>query len=282
MTVTLFLILLVVGAAVGYYSGLVGTGGNLILIPAFDLLFHYLKVPENEVVKFMLAHSFFITTFTGLNVSYKQFKVKNIYVKEVLFISLPGMITAFILTELIRKGNWYHKSDFDVVFFSLLLFLAGRMLLYKPHESTATTENRRLYYFPLIGVVAGIISSFSGIGGGIIVIPILTDIIKIPFKKASSISIGVVAMLAIPITASYLMIDSHSSFQHILPVQLGYISLTISAPILIGVFSTSGLGVRKAQTTAPHKLRLILGLVILILSAKMVYGFFKIKPMILQ
>ena len=53
MTITLFLILLIIGAIVGYYSGLIGTGGNIILIPVFDILFHYLKIPETEVVKFM-------------------------------------------------------------------------------------------------------------------------------------------------------------------------------------------------------------------------------------
>ena len=86
MTIALFLILLIIGAVVGYYSGLIGTGGNIILIPVFDILFHYLKIPETEVVKFIIAHSFFITAFTGLSVSYKQFKVKNLHVKEVLYI----------------------------------------------------------------------------------------------------------------------------------------------------------------------------------------------------
>jgi uncharacterized membrane protein YfcA len=53
---------------VGYYSGLIGTGGNIILIPAFDVLFHYLNIPENEMVKFIIAHSFFVTAFTGLSI----------------------------------------------------------------------------------------------------------------------------------------------------------------------------------------------------------------------
>ena len=273
MTVTLFLILLVIGAIVGYYSGLIGTGGNIILIPVFDILFHYLKIPETEVVKFMIAHSFFITAFTGLSVSYKQFKAKNLYVKEVLYISVAGMITAFFMTEFIKNGNWYHKSDFDLVFFTLLLILAIRMLFFKQPPPPINDNHLNKPYFPIIGIVAGLISSLSGLGGGIIVIPILTDILKTPLKKASSISIGVVAMLALPISASYLSIDARSTMQHVLPAQLGYISMFIAAPVLIGVFSTTGWGVRTAQKTDPNKLRLILGIVVIILCAKMVYGF---------
>jgi len=224
MTITLFLILLIIGAIVGYYSGLIGTGGNIILIPVFDILFHYLKIPETEVVKFMIAHSFFITAFTGLSVSYKQFKVKNLHVKEVLYISVAGMITAFFLTEFIKNGNWYHKSDFDLVFFTLLLILAIRMLFFKQPPPPISDNNFNKPYFPIIGITAGLISSLSGLGGGIIVIPILTDILKTPLKKASSISIGVVAMLALPISISYLSIDARSVMQHVLPMQVGYIS----------------------------------------------------------
>ena len=275
MTITLFIILLVIGAVVGYYSGLIGTGGNIILIPAFDILFHYLQIPENEVVKFIIAHSFFITAFTGLSVSYKQFKVKNLYVKEVLFISVAGMITAYFMTEFIKNGNWYHKSDFDLVFFTLLLILAIRMLFFKQPPPPINDNHLNKPYFPIIGIVAGLISSLSGLGGGIIVIPILTDILKTPLKKASSISIGVVAMLALPISASYLSIDARSTMQNFLPAQVGYISMFISAPVLIGVFSTTGWGVRTAQKTDPNKLRLILGIVVIILCAKMVYGFIK-------
>ena len=275
MTITLFLILLLIGAIVGYYSGLIGTGGNIILIPVFDILFHYLKIPETEVVKFIIAHSFFITAFTGLSVSYKQFKAKNLHVKEVLFISIAGMITAFFMTEFIKNGNWYHKSDFDLVFFTLLLILAIRMLFFKQPPPPINENHLNKPYFPIIGIVAGLISSLSGLGGGIIVIPILTDILKTPLKKASSISIGVVAMLALPISISYLSIDARSAMQHVLPAQVGYISMFIAAPVLIGVFSTTGWGVRTAQKTDPNKLRLILGIVVIILCAKMVYGFIK-------
>lgn len=272
MTITLFILLLLVGALVGFYSGLIGTGGNIILIPAFDVLFHYLKIPENEMVKFIIAHSFFVTAFTGLSVSYKQYKVKNLYLKDVMLISLVGMLSAVFMTELIKNGTWYHKSDFDWVFLSLLLILAFRMLFYQQESPSNKNSTDGRQYFPIIGIVTGTISALSGLGGGVVVIPILTDILNVPIKKASSISIGVVAMLAIPISISYLTIEDQSTLKQILPTQVGYISLLIAAPVLIGIFSTAGWGVRTAQVTNPRKLRLILGMVVLVLCVKMIYG----------
>lgn len=272
MTITLFIILLLVGALVGFYSGLIGTGGNIILIPAFDVLFHYLNIPENEMVKFIIAHSFFVTAFTGLSVSYKQYKVKNLYLLDVMLISLAGMISALLMTEFIKNGSWYHKSDFDWVFLSLLLILAFRMLFYQQESPSSKNSIHGRKFFPIIGIVTGMISALSGLGGGVVVMPILTDILNVPIKKASSISIGVVAMLAIPISISYLTIDDQSTSQHILPAQAGYISLYIAAPILAGIFSTAGWGVRTAQVTNPRKLRIILGMVVLVLCIKIVYS----------
>jgi len=272
VTISLLLILLLIGALVGFYSGLIGTGGNIILIPFFDILFHYLNIPENEIVKFIIAHSFFVTAFTGLSVSYKQYKVKNLYLKDVMHISIAGMLSALFMTEVIKNGGWYHKSDFDWVFLSLLIALAVRMLFYRQESTSNNNTVIGREYFPIIGVVTGIISSLSGLGGGVVVIPILTDIFKVPIKKASSISIGVVAMLAIPISISYLTIDDHSTSQHVLPAQVGYISLYLVTPILAGIFSTAGWGVRTAQIANPRKLRLILGLVVFIVCLKMVYG----------
>lgn len=272
VTISLLLILLLIGALVGFYSGLIGTGGNIILIPAFDVLFHYLNIPENEMVKFIIAHSFFVTAFTGLSVSYKQYKVKNLFLLDVMLISLAGMISALLMTEFIKNGSWYHKSDFDWVFLSLLLILAFRMLFYQQDSPNSKNSIHGRKFFPIIGIVTGMISALSGLGGGVVVMPILTDILNVPIKKASSISIGVVAMLAIPISISYLTIEDQSTLKQILPAQVGYVSLLMAAPVLIGIFSTAGWGVRTAQVTNPRKLRLILGMVVLVLCIKIVYG----------
>ena len=64
MTITIFLLLFLLGIITGFYSGLIGTGGNIILIPALDILLTYYHIEGNELVKFVIAHSLFTTNNT--------------------------------------------------------------------------------------------------------------------------------------------------------------------------------------------------------------------------
>jgi len=270
MTVTLFILLLLLGLITGFYSGLIGTGGNVILIPALDLLFVYYGIDGNESVKFIIAHSLFITVFLGLAVSYRQYRIGNFHMREVLTIGIPGMISAYLVSEFIKTSNWYDKSYFELIFLILLILLAIRLLFFKrkENEKQKTSNNKNLYYI-FLGTLTGGVTSLSGLGGGVTLIPFLTDIMKKSIKKASSISIGVIMLLAISVSSSYLIVKDNHQMPEKLPFQTGYISMYLVVPILIGIFIASSYGVRMAQKISPLKLRIIFGIVISTLCIKM-------------
>ena len=84
--------------------------------------------------KFIIAHSLFITVFLGFAVSYKQYKIGNFYLKEVLVIGIPGMLCAYVVSEIVKASNWYDKLYFDIIFLSLLVLLAVRLFYINPHK----------------------------------------------------------------------------------------------------------------------------------------------------
>src|SRR5690554_2099343 len=142
MSITLILLLVFLGVVTGFYSGLIGTGGNIIVIPAIDILFVYFDVAPQDSVKLIIAHSLFVTVFLGFSVSFKQYRIGNFHLKEVLLIGIPGMLTAFGITELIKAGNWYDKNYFDLVFLFLMILLAVRMLFFKAKVNTDRKSTR--------------------------------------------------------------------------------------------------------------------------------------------
>ncbi|MGB5821720.1 MAG: sulfite exporter TauE/SafE family protein [Saonia sp.] len=275
MTLTLFLLLLFVGVANGFYSGLMGTGGNVILIPALDLVLAPFGMEEQELVKFIIAHSLFVTVFNGLSVSYKHYRINNFFVKEVLLIGIPAFMAAYIMSEIIKTSQWYDKLYFDLLFLFLILLVAIRFLFYKHVHAISNRQDKMqkgIFAYSGLGAFTGIVSALSGFGGGIVLIPSLTDIFGIPIKKVSSISIGVVMLLAISVSISYLNVGSSVKVHQILPNQFGYISLSLVVPILIGVFLAAPFGVRVGQRTSPSVLRLVFGAVMVLIGVKIIIG----------
>jgi len=277
MTITIFLLLLLLGIITGFYSGLIGTGGNIILIPALDILLTYYHIEGNELVKFVIAHSLFVTMFLGFFVSYKQYKINNFHYREVLLIGIPGMFIAYMVSEIIKTTTWYDKFYFDLVFFMMLMLLAIRLLLIKSKEDKSvvlSTSKPNNISFLGLGALTGSVTSLSGVGGGVVIIPFLTDILKTPIKKASSISIGVITLLASSVSFSYLSVGDGHQITKILPLQMGYISISLVLPILGGIFLTSSFGVKTAQKTSPQKLRIIFGVVVTLLCIKTAFNLF--------
>lgn len=275
MTITLFVLLLLLGVATGFYSGLIGTGGNIILIPALDVLFVYYGITGAESVKFIIAHSLFITVFLGIAVSIKQYRIGNFYLKEILTIGLPGMLSAFVMSEWIKSSTWFDKFYFDIIFLTLLILLAVRLLFFKAKERTESensTVSSSIALYIVLGLLTGCVTALSGLGGGIVLIPFLTDIMKEPVRKASSVSIGVIMLLAIAVSVSYLLANADSLLTDQLPMQVGYISMSTALPILVGIFVASSYGVRVAQRTSPLKLRIIFGIIVTLLCVKVAWN----------
>lgn len=277
MTITLFVLLLFLGAATGFYSGLLGTGGNIILIPALDLLFVYYGISGTESVKFIIANSLFVTVFLGAAISFQQHRIGNFHLKEILGIGIPGMVSAYMMSEWINSSNWFDKFYFDIIFLTLLILLAVRLLFFKTHERPIEENQKKEINFASfmgVGLLTGCVTSLSGLGGGIVLIPFLTDMMKEPVKKASSISIGVIMLLAISVTASYLFVNEGYPVQAKLPMQIGYISILTIAPILAGIFIASSYGVKVAHKTSPLKLRIIFGIIVTLLCIKVAWSLF--------
>ena len=262
--------LFVTGAVSGFYSGMVGSGGNVILIPVLDYVLTKYGLGDDYLVKSIIAHSLSVTFFLGIIVSYRQYKERNFFPLEVLLTSVFGMLTALATTWLINHGTWYNKHDFDVVFACMLFLLILKLVMDQKSGLSGAYERSSKSWLLGIGGVTGAITSLSGLGGGIVLIPGFTDIMKMSLKKASSISISVISMLALPISISYLITRPADSLT--LPLQVGYISPIIVVPTLLGIVISAPYGVKAAHKVRPRVIKLVFAFVVASLLVKMIYS----------
>jgi uncharacterized membrane protein YfcA len=264
-----YLLLFVLGSLGAFIAGLLGVGGGIIYIPILDYFLSKLGLSNDALVKAILANSLFTIIFSGSVASYKQYKMKNFFPREILYTAIPGVVSAVIMTYFIKAGSWYSKEAFNYVFGTMLLVIILRMFFAKPKTSDSGAETIPVYKYSLTGLMTGVVTALSGLGGGVLMTPIFTDGLKLNIKKSSSISNGVIPILAIGIG----LYNLSSVAPQILPgwQQVGFIVLPVTLPMIAATFIFAPIGVKVAQTTRPQILRIIFASFISIVFIKLLY-----------
>jgi uncharacterized membrane protein YfcA len=276
LSINEFILLLFFGSLGGFLSGFLGVGGGIIYVPILDyFLIKYFH--DSELVKAVLANSLFIILFSSAVASYKQYKLGNLFIKEILQTMVPGVISVIVFQYLINNGNWYSRSVFLYFFLTMLIFVVFKMFFSKHKTVNEKNTKNENYKFHLTGAFTGIVTAMSGLGGGVIMTPIFTEWLKIDIKKASAISTGVIFCFALVIG----ILNINSKHQNsISQFQIGFIILPIVFPLIIGTFLFAQLGVKTALKTNSKIIKLVFASFASIILLKVIYEILIINSVI--
>jgi uncharacterized membrane protein YfcA len=259
-------ILFLLGGLGGLLAGLLGIGGGVIYVLIFNYYLTKYGIPNELIVPSIIANSMFAILFAGLSGTYKQWKNKNFYPNEMFVAGLAASVSSIFFSYVISKGTWYTKESFSIFFISLLILIALRIFTQRKKQEIENTKTPSILSLSITGLISGTIAAFSGIGGGVIIVPILTDIIKIPIKKATSISLGVISIMAL-FTSIYNGTLSAAS------AGMGSLLIfSLAIPVALGSLIASPMGVQLANKLTPSQIRIILFLFLVVVILKMLIG----------
>ncbi|HEY9203620.1 sulfite exporter TauE/SafE family protein [Sulfurimonas sp.] len=165
--------LIFLGIGVGLLSGFFGIGGGTILVPLLLLLGYSIKEAIGISVVQML--------FSSLYGSYLNNKKGTLDVPMVFTIGIGGFVGALFsgfLTSL------FSDLALELIFLAFALFALSR-LFYKTSIDVEQKELNRVVLF-VIGFFVGLLSMLIGVGGSIILVPILVSFLHVDIKKAIS------------------------------------------------------------------------------------------------
>lgn len=109
------------------------------------------------------------------------------------------------------------------------------------------TPGRRLGAFGLC-FVAGVMSGLLGIGGGIVIVPVVHLVLGLPFKSATATSNFMMGLTALPALCGF--------------VARGQLDLGMAAPLAAGVLAGASLGARLMPRIESRWLKLVFGLML--------------------
>lgn len=184
-----------VGLVAGVLSGMFGIGGGIVTTPAIRLLLGYpalvaVGTPLIAIIPSAIAGA----------VSYHRSGVSD--TRAGLLVGIVGSFSAVL-------GAWLTRlvggQVVLLVTAGLILFTAGEMLLQairppKTHaeDGTALVVEARPLKLAAVGLAAGVYSGFLGLGGGFVLVPMLTRWLRFPIKRAVGTSLVAIALLAVP------------------------------------------------------------------------------------
>lgn len=236
-----------IGFASGVLSGAFGIGGGIVTTPAIRLL---MGAPALVAVGTPLP-VIIPTAITGA-ASYHRRGLAD--PRSALVIAAAG-IPAAIAGAFIATGIGGRVVLLGTAV--LTVWAASDMWLQLRPDSRASSGEEatppapRAITLAAIGAIAGLYSGFFGLGGGFVLVPLMTRWLRFPVKRAIGTSLVAVALLAVPGTLTH--------------AYLGNIDWLLAAGLVLGVVPGSALGARITLVAADRAVRI--GFVVLLVVA---------------
>lgn len=272
-------LLVMLGALVGFVSGLFGIGGGFLMAPVLV----FLGIPPTVAVASQASHV--VASSTSGVIRYSGMKAVDYRIGGIM--AVGGAVGALAGVELFRYLRLLGQADL-VVSLSYLLFLGsiGGMMLYESltqilhrvrGETPPRKERRRpmwLYGLPFrmrfprsglyisaippfgLGVFAGILSAIMGVGGGFILVPAMLYVLRMK----AGVVVGT-SLFQIIITTAITTVLQAGRNQTV--------DIVLSTILLLGGVVGAQYGARLSGRFRAEEMRAALGLIVLLVGIQM-------------
>jgi uncharacterized membrane protein YfcA len=258
---------LLMGLAVGLFAGMLGIGGGVILVPLMVFMFSAQDFPADRILHLALGTSMCSIVFTSIS-SVRAHQSHGAVRWDIVRSAAASLVIGVLAGTLIADRM---SSRFLAIFFVAFVYYAGTQLFLdlKPRP---TRQLPGAAGISAAGLAVGTISSWVGVGGGVITIPLMT-MCNVPMRHA----IGTSAALGLPIAISGAIgyIATGWGKDHLPPMSLGYVYLPALIGIVVGTFVTVPLGAKLAHSMPVRALKRIFAVILFVLATRMLWSLFR-------
>jgi len=165
------------GIVTGFISGFFGIGGGMILVPMLLL--------SGFVMKEAVAISIMQMVFSSIYGSFLNSKKVTNVLKDGIIIGIGGFVgglqSGYIVTNVSNETLQY--------LFILILFYSVIKIFITPAEHDCDQKSKNKLTLFIIGFFTGIIAMSIGVGGSVILTPILIGFLKYDLKAATALGL---------------------------------------------------------------------------------------------
>ena len=276
------LVILLVSIIAGFVGALFGLGGGILIIP-------FLTLVEGVPVPLAVGASIIsvVATSSASAATYVQDHLTNLRLGMFLEIgTVAGAITGAFVAVFLPSSALFILFGLILLYATIIMIRArgtdfpanvrpdrtSRVLaLGSEYEDRSLNRvvNYEVTRTPLavfIGYFAGIVSGLLGVGGGIINVPTMNLLSKVPVKVASATSNFMIGVTAAASSSVYLL--------------RGEVHPLLAAPLIVGVAGGALLGTRALKVTPPTRVKVAFAILLAVISLLMILKGFNL-PLVL-
>src|SRR6059036_3750793 len=271
------LVILLVSVVAGFIGAMFGLGGGILIIP-------FLTLVEGVPVPYAVGASIVsvVATSSASAATYVQDRLTNLRLGMFLEVgTILGAITGAFVAAFLAPGILLILFGILLIYASVIM-IAGRKVDFPsgivPDKVAQKLRLGGEYFDPATGAttqyevtntlrtlsisgVSGIVSGLLGVGGGIIGVPTMNLLSKVPVKVASATSNFMIGVTAAASASVYFV--------------RGDVQPLLVAPLMVGVVIGAAVGTRLLRRTPPLRVKLLFAILLVTVSVAMILkGFF--------
>jgi len=255
---------LALGLVVGFFAGMFGVGGGVIIVPLLVFLFTAQHFQTERVLHLALGTSLASIVFTNLS-SMRAHHLRGVVRWDIVRVAAPAIVVGTFVGTLSADRM---SSRYLAIIFTVFVFFSS-LQMWQDRRPRGTRTLPGTLGLSTAGLVVGALCSLVGVGGGILVIPLMT-LCDVPMINA----IGTSAALGLPISvggALGYMITGLGQTE-LPPLSLGYVYFPALVGLVLGSLVTVPFGAHAAHRIQVIVLRRLFAIVLFFLATKMLWS----------
>lgn len=244
------LLYIVCGMLAGLLGGYLGVGGGIVIVPFLTLVMgHDIKA----AVPVSMA-AIVINSLAASSEYMKKGMVDLELMVTLTFAMVLGMVAGSTLLTIVPSA--YVK----VLLAGVLVYTAISLLTGQEKSAIQIAENKkaRILYCAFLAFLGGILAGLVGIGGGVIVIPLMFLVIGIPLATARGTSSFIVGFSGAASLAVYFL--------------NGLLNLLVVPGVLLGTIIGGKVGGRLGTVAKPKAVKLLFFALLCYTAFRLAYG----------
>ncbi len=257
-----------VGLLAGFLAGLLGVGGGIIMVPLLLYVFDFVGYRNPDVLFHVAAAtSLAVIIPTALSSARTHSRHGNVRWPDVFAMAPAGILAVHVASIVAaRTAGETLKTAFGV----LLVLVSAQLTFFTPAPRGGSPPVPRWVAFTLTGVVAGALSFFFGIGGGVAAVPMMVLLLGTPIHVAVGTSSALIVFLALYGTARNLVLGRGAP--DLSEFSAGYVNWLAAACVMPTSILMARVGANFAQRLPAITLRRVFAVFLAVEGLRLALG----------